>query len=83
MDSSKAQARDLEKDLETIADFKSITASVSPRFKTVLTLFSAIAVTGWPYAIKRAQDAENEVDRLRNELNILQERMRNPRRYDV
>jgi len=30
---------------------------------------------GWPYAIRRALEAEAEVDRLRNELNILQEQL--------
>ncbi|WP_025848724.1 hypothetical protein [Paenibacillus ehimensis] len=30
---------------------------------------------GWAYAIRRAQEAEAEVDRLRNELNILQEQL--------
>lgn len=30
---------------------------------------------GWPYAIRRALKAEAEVDRLRNELNILQEQL--------
>lgn len=32
--------------------------------------FAARAIVGWPYAIKRAMEAENEIDRLRNELNI-------------
>jgi hypothetical protein len=37
--------------------------------------FIAEARTGWPYAIRRALAAEAEVDRLRNELNILQEQL--------
>jgi hypothetical protein len=37
--------------------------------------FIAEARTGWPYAIRRALEAEAEVDRLRNELNILQEQL--------
>jgi hypothetical protein len=36
--------------------------------------FITEAREGWPYAIRRALDAEAEVDKLRNELNILQER---------
>lgn len=35
--------------------------------------FMSAAREGWPYAIRRALEAEAEVDRLRNELNILQE----------
>lgn len=35
--------------------------------------FLAEAREGWPYAIRRALEAEAEIDRLRNELNILQE----------
>lgn len=38
--------------------------------------FISEAREGWPYAIRRAQDAERENDRLRNELNILQEQAR-------
>lgn len=37
--------------------------------------FIAEARIGWPYAIRRALAAEAEVDRLRNELNILQEQL--------
>jgi hypothetical protein len=37
--------------------------------------FIAEAREGWPYAIRRALEAEAEVDRLRNELNILQEQL--------
>lgn len=37
--------------------------------------FAAEARQGWPYAIQRAQEAEQEVDRLRNELEILQEQL--------
>lgn len=35
--------------------------------------FIANAREGWPYAIRRAMEAEEQVDRLRDELNILQE----------
>lgn len=37
--------------------------------------FIAEAREGWPYAIRRAMAAEAENDRLRNELNILQEQL--------
>jgi len=37
--------------------------------------FIAEARQGWPYAIQRAQEAEQEVDRLRNELDMLQEQL--------
>ena len=37
--------------------------------------FIAEAREGWPYAIRRALAAEAEVDRLRNELSILQEQL--------
>lgn len=37
--------------------------------------FIAEAREGWPYAIRRAMAAEAEVDRLRNELNILHEQL--------
>jgi len=37
--------------------------------------FVAEAREGWPYAIRRALEAEAEVDRLRNEIQILQEQL--------
>lgn len=39
------------------------------------TTFIAAAREGWSYAIRRALEAEAEIDRLRNELNILQEQL--------
>lgn len=47
----------------------------SPRPGSNVTNFIAAARTGWPYAIRRALTAEAEIDRLRNELNILQEQI--------
>ncbi len=41
--------------------------------------FIAAAREGWPYAIRRALEAEAEADRLRNELQIYQERDRGAR----
>lgn len=38
--------------------------------------FAAEARQGWPYAIRRTLEAEAEIDRLRNELDILQEQLR-------
>jgi len=43
--------------------------------KREIAKFIAEAREGWPYAIRRALEAEAEVDRLRNELNILQEQL--------
>ena len=37
--------------------------------------FVAEAREGWPYAIRRALAAEAEIDRLRNEIQILQEQL--------
>lgn len=37
--------------------------------------FVAAARTGWPETIRYAMKLEDEVDRLRNELNILQEQL--------
>ena len=37
--------------------------------------FVAEAREGWPYAIRRAMEAEKEIDRLRNEISILQEQL--------
>lgn len=37
--------------------------------------FTLAARKGWPYAIRRALEAEKEIDHLRNELNILQEQL--------
>lgn len=43
--------------------------------------FIAEARTGWPYAIRRALEAEAEIDRLRNEMNILQEQLQQSGRW--
>lgn len=37
--------------------------------------FAAEARVGWPYAIRYAMSLEREVDRLQNELHILQEQL--------
>ncbi|WP_127580158.1 hypothetical protein [Paenibacillus koleovorans] len=42
--------------------------------------FASAARAGWPYAIRRAMEAENEIDRLRNELNMLQEQLQQQHR---
>ncbi|MFX3633743.1 MAG: hypothetical protein ACE3L7_25660 [Candidatus Pristimantibacillus sp.] len=59
------ECRDLEADL-VICE-----AAVSDPVN--IPTFIRQACTGWPYAIKRAMDAEKEIDSLRNELSILQE----------
>jgi hypothetical protein len=43
--------------------------------------FIAAARTGWPYAILRAKDAEKENDRLRTELEMLQEQLQQHRSH--
>jgi len=56
----------------------SVTMSITltdGRFLPEDARFIAEAREGWPYAIRRALVAEAEVDRLRNELNILQEQL--------
>jgi hypothetical protein len=63
-------SRDLEADLAYVNSF----TQGDDRKSTSATMqFVGSAVTGWPYAIKRAEEAEKEVDRLRNELNMYQE----------
>lgn len=60
--------RDLEADLvlcETVAQ---------------VVKFVAEAPAGWSYAINRALEAESEVDRLRHEIDILQDQL-NQRGY--
>ena len=42
--------------------------------------FIAEAREGWPYAIRRALGAEAEVDRLRDEIRMLQEQLEQRRR---
>jgi len=42
-------------------------------------IFYSEARQGWPYAIQRAMEAESEVDRLRNELQIYQEQLNSRR----
>lgn len=44
--------------------------------------FIAEARSGWPYAIRRALEAEARVDKLENELRMLQEQMHSGRCWD-
>ncbi|CAM3745438.1 hypothetical protein COLU111180_06365 [Cohnella lubricantis] len=44
-------------------------------FKAENAQLIAAAREGWPYAIRRAMEAEAEVDRLRNELQMAYERI--------
>jgi hypothetical protein len=60
---SKDQARDLDDDIEFI----------ELNYHAAPGAFYREAAKGWPYAIKRALEAEKEVDRLRNELSIMQD----------
>lgn len=48
----------------------------TPRPDRETMKFVASAREGWPYAIRRAMQAEDEADRLRNELQMYQERDR-------
>ncbi|CAM4182839.1 hypothetical protein L1N85_11250 [Paenibacillus alkaliterrae] len=72
--SSATQARDLESDLEYVDSCSTLFLAAGYHFS--FPGFIKNALIGWPYAIKRAMEAEKEVDRLRNELNILQEQKR-------
>lgn len=64
----KGQARDLEDDL-AIATRRKVTKAGG------LMSYLLEAIEGWPYAIRRAMEAEAEVDRLRNEIRILQDHL--------
>ncbi|TFE30809.1 hypothetical protein [Cohnella luojiensis] len=43
--------------------------------------FIADARAGWPYAIRRSQEAEQENDKLRDEINLLQEQLKQHRSH--
>ncbi|MFB0845738.1 hypothetical protein [Paenibacillus oleatilyticus] len=51
---------------------------VNKEWRDVITKAAGMLIfarEGWTHAIRRALEAEAEVDRLRNELNILQEQL--------
>lgn len=64
-------ARDLEKDLALIEHFSTIELGIPEAGNK----FIAAAREGWPYAIRYALKLEKEIDRLRNEIDILQEQL--------
>lgn len=64
----KNQARDLEADLAICE-----AATSGPWENEANIRFAAEAREGWPYAIRRALAAEEEIDRLRNEISMLYE----------
>lgn len=70
---SKNQARDLEADLAICERWD---------FGNPYTdnQFIREALEGWPYAIRRALAAETEIDRLRDEIRMLQEQLEQRRR---
>jgi hypothetical protein len=88
------QARDLEADLAiceaaTPGPWVADKSTVKCQHYTLLitycggqkeTAFAAEAREGWPYAIRRALAAEAEVDRLRDEIRMLQEQLEQRRR---
>lgn len=58
----------------TVAQLCGTWSVTNPNHENDCSFISA-ARTGWPYAIQRAQAAEQEVDRLRNEIDMLQEQL--------
>ena len=89
---TKAQARDLEADLAICEaatpgpwDADLLYGLFHAAFGQALRAdceFAAEARQGWAYAIRRALDAETEVDKLRNELNILQQQVHGSEVYE-
>lgn len=77
MEAVKERVRDLEADLAICEAATPWPWAVDDGFLDVISeeIFIAEAREGWPYAIRRAMAAEAENDRLRNELNILQEQL--------
>lgn len=62
--------RDLDADL---AICEAATPDLLSNNEVFLNSYLKVAYNAWPYVIRRAMEAEQEIDRLRNELNILQE----------
>ncbi|MBB6670248.1 hypothetical protein [Cohnella nanjingensis] len=73
--STKSEARDLDADLKRCEDAAGVTIQ---SFDAIgrLVQFAKAALIGWPAAIRLAKEAEDEIDRLRNELQIAQEQSR-------
>ncbi|MBO8164677.1 MAG: hypothetical protein H0Z34_13330 [Brevibacillus sp.] len=74
-------ARDLEKDLVICQSFVTrVERSTSYKEKISAGIsFACEARSGWPETIRYAMSLEQEIDRLRNELNILQEQLQQRR----
>ena len=72
-------ARDLDADLNAIQMAKAeFGVGGEPALINVIT-FTGFALIAWPYAIRRAQEAERENDKLREEINMLQEQLQQHR----
>ncbi|MFC3802837.1 hypothetical protein [Cohnella sp. GCM10012308] len=79
MSSSTDKPRDLEADLMLCAEASTLTMeSHNPVGR--LVRYASEAVTGWPYAIRRAKKAEDANDRLREEVAMLHEQLQQQHR---
>ncbi|GIQ63598.1 hypothetical protein PACILC2_21660 [Paenibacillus cisolokensis] len=76
MPATKNRARDLEFDLSICERWDLGNPDITNEFVRQ-------ALEGWPYAIRRALAAEAEIDRLRNELNILQQQLYGSEVYGI
>ncbi|QMV44442.1 hypothetical protein [Cohnella cholangitidis] len=68
-----AATRDLDADLGNIEAFKGQFSAGGEQALEAVVSFACASLIAWPYAIRRAKEAERENDRLLNELNMLQE----------
>ena len=64
-----------QRDLYVTAKMGANEVAISICYTPSVARFIAEAREGWPYAIRRALEAEKEIDRLRNEISILQEQL--------
>jgi len=64
-----------QRDLYVTAKMGANEVAISICYAPSVAQFIAEAREGWPYAIRRALEAEAEVDRLRDEIRMLQEQL--------
>jgi len=64
-----------QRDLYVTAKMGTNEVAISICYAPSVARFIAEAREGWPYAIRRALEAEAEVDRLRHEIEILREQL--------